>query len=127
MELKGLDFTIHGLTPCMTPIQVSVICEEQKKDATMQLLIQQVLQGLPNYNKEVDPAFNKYWAPRDSLSIQDGCIAYLGRLIIPPILRKSCMESLNRGYEGISKMFSGAKQSLYWPEISEGIRRSGIR
>ena len=25
MELKGLDFTIHELTPCMTPIQVSII------------------------------------------------------------------------------------------------------
>ena len=45
MELKGLDFTILELTPWMTPIQVSIICEEQKNDATMQLLIQQLTQG----------------------------------------------------------------------------------
>ena len=40
MELKGLDFTIHELTPCMTLIKVSMICEEEKIDATMHLLIQ---------------------------------------------------------------------------------------
>ena len=88
MELKGLDFTIHELTPCMTLIHVSMICEEQKKDATLQLLIQQLIQGWPNHCKEVDPALNKYWALRDDISIEDGCIAYLGRLIIPPNLRK---------------------------------------
>ena len=25
MELKGLDFTVYGLTPCITPIQTSTI------------------------------------------------------------------------------------------------------
>ena len=47
IELKGLDFTIHELTLHMAPIQVSMICEEQKKDATMRSLIQQLLQGWP--------------------------------------------------------------------------------
>ena len=104
MELKGLDFTIHELTPCMTPIQVSMICEQQKKDAAMQLLIQQLIQGWPNHCKEVDPILNKYWTLRDDISIEDGCIAYLGRSIIPPNLRKSCMESLHRGHPGTSEM-----------------------
>ena len=71
MELKGLDFTIHELTPCMTPIQVSMIHEEQKKDATVQLLIQQLIQGWPNHRKEVDPTLNKYWALRDDISLED--------------------------------------------------------
>ena len=41
MELKGLDFTVHELIQCMTPIQMSVMQSEEKKDATMQLLIQE--------------------------------------------------------------------------------------
>ena len=45
MQLKGLDFAIHELTPYMTSIHVSMIHEEQKKDAKMQLLIQQLIQG----------------------------------------------------------------------------------
>ena len=99
MELKGLDFTIYELTPCMTLMQVSMIWKEQKKDTTMQLLIQ----GWPIHCKEVAPALYKYWVLRDDISIEDSCIAYLGRLIIPPDLRKSCMESLHRGHPGMSK------------------------
>ena len=30
MEQKGLDFTLHEVTQCMTPIQMSMICAEQK-------------------------------------------------------------------------------------------------
>ena len=109
MEIKGLDLTIHELSPYMTPIQVSMICEEQKKDATMQILIQQLFQGCPNHCKEVDPGLNKYWALRNDMSIEDGCIAYLGRLIIPPNLIKSCKESLHRGHPGMSQMHLRAK------------------
>ena len=106
----------------MTLIQVSMICEEKRKDATMQLLIQQLIQGWPNHCKVVNPALNKYWALRDDISIEDGCSAYLGRLIIPPNQRKSCTESLHRGHAGMSKMHLMAKQSLYWPGINEEIR-----
>ena len=122
MGLKGLDFTIHEFTSCMTPIQVSVIHEEQKKDATMQLLIQLLLQGWPKYCKEVNSAISKYWALRDDLSIEDSSIACLGRLLIPPSLRNSCMESLHRSHPGMSKMPLRAKQSLYWPGINNEIR-----
>ena len=41
MELKALAFTVHEITPYMAPIQMSMICDEQMKEATMQLLIQQ--------------------------------------------------------------------------------------
>ena len=30
MEQKGLDITLHEETQCMTPIQMSMICFEQK-------------------------------------------------------------------------------------------------
>ena len=63
----------------------------------MKLLIQELLQRWPNYHKEVDPAHNKYQALRYDLSIEDGCIAYLGNLIILPSQRNLCMESLHRG------------------------------
>ena len=76
---------------------------------------------MPNHFKEVDPALNKYWALRNDISIEDGCIAYLGRSIIPPNLRKSCMESLHRGHPGMSIIHLQAKQSLYWPGINEEI------
>ena len=93
-----------------------------EENATMQLLIQQMLQGWLNYTKEVDPAINMYWVLRNDLNIKDGCITYLDRLIIPPSLRKSCMQSLHRGHSGMLKMQPRATQSLYWSGINDEIR-----
>ena len=88
----------------------------------MHFLIQQLHQEWPKYSKEVDPALSKYGAQGDDLSIEDGYIAYVGRLLIPPCLQKLCMESLHRGHPGMSKMHLRAKQSLYWLGINEVIR-----
>ena len=56
IELKGLDFTIHELIQCVTLIQMSMICAEQKWDATMQLLIQEFASRVALVLQEVDPA-----------------------------------------------------------------------
>ena len=107
MEIKDFDFIIHYLTPCMTPIQVLRMHEEETKDATMQLLIQELLQGWPNSCKEMDRALDRYWALRDDFSIEHASIAYLGRLIIPPSLRKACKESLHRVIQQCQKYIWG--------------------
>ena len=98
IEITGLDFTIHELTLCMTLVQIFIICDELKKDLTIQLLIQQMLQGWTSHYKEVDLVLSKYWYLREELSIEDGCKGYLGRLVIPSSLRKS-------GHQGMSQMY----------------------
>ena len=55
MELKGLDFTIYKLTPCMTLTQMSMIHAKQNKDATMQLLIQQLASRMAQVLKRGGP------------------------------------------------------------------------
>ena len=46
MELRGLDFTVNKLTSCMTSIQMSMIYAELKKDATVQLVVQEFASGV---------------------------------------------------------------------------------
>ena len=95
----------------MTPIQMSVIHAEQKNDATMQFLIQQLPQGWPKYHKEVDPAINKYWTLRDDHSIEHGCIAYVGRLLIPPSLQNHGRKLLHRDHPGILRCVLGQNRA----------------
>ena len=64
---------------------------------------------------------SSYLAPRHDLSIEDGCIAYLGRMLIPLNLQEGCMDSLHGGHPGIPKMHFKAKQSLYWLGINQDI------
>ena len=116
--MKGLDFTIYELIPCMSLVQISKVHYEQKKDFRLQLIFQQILQGTSSHCKEVDPSFSKYWALREDLTIEDGYIEYLGRSIIPPNLRKSCIDLLLKGHPVMPKIHLRAKQSLYWPDIN---------
>ena len=76
----------------------------------------------PHYYKEANLTFNKYWTLKGDLSIEHDCIAYLGRLLIQPTLRKSCMDSLHKGHPGMSKMCHRAQQSLYWSGINQKVR-----
>ena len=71
-----------------------------------------MIQEWSSHYKEVDPAISKCWTLREYFSIEDGCIAYLGRLLIPPNLRKSCMDSLHKGHPGMSEMCLGQKDPV---------------
>ena len=51
-----LDFTIQEVTQSMTPIQMPMISGEHKKDATMQLLIQEFAPRVALVLQEVDQA-----------------------------------------------------------------------
>ena len=56
MQLKGLDFTIHELIPCITPTQMSMICAKQKKGATMQLMIHEFASRVAQVLQTVGPS-----------------------------------------------------------------------
>ena len=72
------------------------------------------------------PVLNRYLALRGDVRFEDVCIAYFGSLLIPHSLRKSCMVALHVGHSGMSKMHLRAKQSLYWPGISQEIRNKVV-
>ena len=46
-EIKGLDVTIHELTPQLSRVQVEFIHKTTQQDKTLQLPIQQMLEGWP--------------------------------------------------------------------------------
>ena len=49
--MEGLDITIHELTPCLTLVQISMVCDDQKRDVTLQFLIQQDASRVASYLK----------------------------------------------------------------------------
>ena len=52
--IKGLDVTIHELTPQpMMYIKVQEIQQATKKDLTLQLLMQQLMEGWPEHHKRL--------------------------------------------------------------------------
>ena len=73
-EIKGLDVTIHELTPQLSRIQVESIQKATQQDKTLQLLIQQMLEGWPESCRKLPDILIPFWQWRADLCIEYLCI-----------------------------------------------------
>ena len=113
-EIKGLDVTIHEISPDFSHIQVEAIQQATKEDPTLQLLMQQLMEGWPEHVKQVPRDLKPFWQLRDDLSIEHGWVLFQGRFYIPQPLRSHCLKTLYQGHPGITKMRLKAQTSMYW-------------
>ena len=74
-EIKDLDVTIHEITPQLSRIQVESIQKATQQDKTLQLLIQQMLEGWPESCRKLPEILRPLWQWRDDVSIENLCIA----------------------------------------------------
>ena len=60
-EMKGLDVTIHEITPDLSHIQIETIQQATKEDPTLQPLMKQLMEGLPEHVKQVPRDLKSFW------------------------------------------------------------------
>ena len=120
-EIKGLGVTIHEITPDLSHIQVETIQQATKEDPTLQLLMQQLMEGWKEHVKQVPRDLKPFWQLRDDLSIEHGCVLFQDMFYIPQALRSHCLKTLHQGNPGITKMRLRAQTSMYWIGIGKQI------
>ena len=70
---------------------------------------------------------SEYHRYRDHLYTIDGVLMYKDRVVIPPLLRQVCLTALHSAHQGTSMMTARAKQSIFWPGISNDISSTRSR
>ena len=65
-----------------------------------------------------------FWNYREDLSMENGLITKGARLIIPSTLRRKVLEQIHEGHLGIEKCMLKARDSVFWPGISNDIRET---
>uniref|UniRef100_A0A336MPS3 RNA-directed DNA polymerase n=1 Tax=Culicoides sonorensis TaxID=179676 RepID=A0A336MPS3_CULSO len=83
-------------------------------------LYDMILNGWINKDKIPDhlKIFYKF---KDSLDIQDKCIFYGNRVLIPPLLRDKALDLLHKSHLGIVKCKQIARSCMWWPKIDVDI------
>ena len=77
--------------------------------------------GWPCEQRMFPQELHPYWKFRDELSFEDGLVTKSSRLLIPPTLRWKTLEQIHEGHQGIEKCMLKARESVFWPGISDTI------
>ena len=67
------------------------------------------------------PSIQPYYHRKTELSVQDGCLLWGRRVIIPPQGWKKVLEELHAAHPGISHMKSLAQSYMWWPNMDAEI------
>ena len=112
--------TIHMMELLdFTPINANNIRVWTSRDPNMSRALKFTEQGWP----EICPNENlrQYWVRRNELSVQDGCLLWGCRVVIPPQGQKGIMDKLHEAHPGIVRMKMLARSYVWWPRINQDL------
>ena len=100
--------------------EIELIHEETAKDPTLTLL-NHIHMGWPNDHRMLPQELHTFWNYREDLSMENGLITKGARLLISSTLRIMVLEQIHDGHLGIEKCMLKARDSVFWPGISNDI------
>ena len=105
-----------------SPVTAANVRTWTNTDPLMSRVCQFVLSGWPN--NVSDKQLKPYFSRRTELSIQDGCILWGKRVIIPTVGQLEVLQELHEAHPGTTRMKQLARMLVWWPAIDQDIEET---
>ena len=89
------------------------------KDPTLSKVRKFIQQGWPD--GDVEEQLSPYARRKGELSVEDRCLLWGTRVIVPPQLQSRVLDEIHEGHPGITRMKSFARSYVWWPGLSSDL------
>ena len=105
-----------------TPITAKIISDETKKCPVLSKISKFLLEGWANSLDKSDE-IQGFATRKAELCLQEGCILWGNRIVIPVSLRKRVLAELHVSHPGMTRMKELARSYLWYPNIDKSIEQ----
>lgn len=115
-RVGSIDFSLSYLDS--TPITSARIKDSTRRDPEMSLVMRYIESGWTCKTSETMPeSLKPYYNRRQELTVEDGCILWGQRVVIPQRHRQSMVDEIHTGHPGICRMKAIARSIIWWPKM----------
>ena len=100
------------------PVTAARVRQASSTDPVVSKVIRYTQGGWPT---EVDEGLRPFWRRRHELTVEEGCLLWGIRVVIPPKLQAKLLEELHRDHPGVARMKSVARNYMWWPCLDQSI------
>lgn len=124
-DVFGLDLTpMYYVKESMNNLDRQAVSDETKKDELLNKIMKYCMLGWPNDCKDSSAIERSCLIKRNEISIEEGCLFWGVRIIIPESLQPYLVDELYSSHLGIVKMKAWARSYVWWPNIDADLEKA---